>query len=258
MFGTNTNTLFIGKVLLAFEELPSTNQFALELLTKSKPSEGTAISTANQVLGRGQLGSTWLSSPGENLTLSIILYPTFIVPRAHFVLNQAVALAVRQLVATALPQQRVQIKWPNDILIEGKKTAGILIQNAVTHNRIQSSVIGIGLNVNQAEFPADLPQATSLRQWHPESFSLELLRDHLFVFLEHYYLQLRAGQTTQIQADYLQHLYRFGKRATYGRPDNEIPFQGTIRGIEPDGRLRVEHEQDHRVELFDLKEIRFI
>lgn len=103
----NKNTLFIGKVIHHFEQLPSTNSFANDLLAKNKPSEGTVISASNQVAGKGQHGSIWETSANQNITLSVILYPTFLLPKHQFWLSQAVALAVRDFVSAILPQKEV-------------------------------------------------------------------------------------------------------------------------------------------------------
>ncbi|MBK9336717.1 MAG: biotin--[acetyl-CoA-carboxylase] ligase [Lewinellaceae bacterium] len=128
------NTLFIGKVYHRFDALPSTNDYARELLAKSKPPEGTVLRAASQSAGRGQYGSRWLSAAGQNLTLSIILYPKWLQVAEQFRLSEAVALAVRDTVVAALPHASgagVLIKWPNDVYLSDRKIAGILIQNAL-------------------------------------------------------------------------------------------------------------------------------
>ena len=127
----NKNTLFIGKVFQHFASLESTNQYAVDLISKSKPIEGTVISTFNQTKGRGQIGSTWESAIGKNITLSVILYPSFLPIQKQFYLNQIVALAVKDLLQ-AYTSKVVQVKWPNDVYIHEHKTAGILIQNSVS------------------------------------------------------------------------------------------------------------------------------
>ncbi len=174
------NTLFIGKVYLRFDELSSTNDHAAELLapehpshTKSKPAEGTVIRADSQSAGRGQFGSRWESAAGKNLTFSVILYPEWLEIEAQFYLSMAVALAVHNAVCEVyrgpLP---VQIKWPNDLYLGDQKMGGILIQNSLSGARIQSSIIGIGLNVNQLHFDPDLPNPVSLASASGHAFDL--------------------------------------------------------------------------------------
>ena len=250
----DSNTLFIGKVLLQFKELPSTNEYAFEYLSKSKPTEGTVISAANQTAGRGQIGSRWESAPGQNLTISLILYPTFLPAWQNFQLNKAIALAVRDFVAAQL-SQAVYIKWPNDIYVGNRKVGGILIQNILKRSFVDASVIGIGLNVNQTEFSREIPNPTSLALETNRAFELQPLLDQLCSFLESRYLQLRQKGASFPDEDYLDHLYRIHQISTFERPNGEI-FAGIISGVSETCHLLI--ARDTEVESFDLKEIRLL
>ncbi len=249
------NTLFVGKVLLEFPALPSTNLYASDLLSKSKPSEGTVISAAHQTEGRGQIGSRWESQPGQNITLSVILYPRFLPVARQFSLNQAVALSVRDLVAR-YAKKPVYVKWPNDIYVEHRKAAGILIQNTLGGSGFQSSVVGLGVNVNQEVFPPGLPNPTSLKLETGLSYALPELIGELCQSLEHRYLQLKEGQLKSLNAEYLQFLYGLGQYALFERPGGE-QFRGRIAGVNPDGLLLVSGAEG-REESFQLKEIRML
>jgi BirA family biotin operon repressor/biotin-[acetyl-CoA-carboxylase] ligase len=250
---TDTNTNFIGKVLHRFEELPSTNEYALELLSKSTPEEGTAISTQNQTAGRGQIGRKWESAPGENLTVSIILYPTFLAATQNFQLNKAFSLGARDFVASALPSSRVFVKWPNDIYVNDRKICGILIQNAIQRDRIQNSVLGVGLNVNQSHFTW-APNATSLFLESGQAFSLDQTLLDIFFFLEKRYRQLSLDAQA-LNEDYLSALYRIHQESEFQKSDGRR-FKGTITGVGPAGHLLVLHE--HQIGSYDLKEIQMI
>ena len=129
-----------------FEVLSSTNTYATELLAKTTPSEGTVISAGFQEAGRGQIGSSWTASAGKNLLLSVIPYPRWLAARQQFTLSQAVALAVADTISSATGKM-AEVKWPNDVYLEGKKLAGILIQNSLSGTYLQNAVVGIGLNV---------------------------------------------------------------------------------------------------------------
>jgi len=113
----------IGEHIIHFDQLPSTNAYAAELLSNEKPKEGTVISTANQYAGKGQLTNKWESEPNKNISLSVILYPRFLPVNKQFYFNQAVSIAVFHTIDAILPN-RVMVKWPNDIYIDDKKVAG--------------------------------------------------------------------------------------------------------------------------------------
>jgi BirA family biotin operon repressor/biotin-[acetyl-CoA-carboxylase] ligase len=249
------NTLFIGKVLLAFDELESTNTYGTELLSKTKPTEGTVISTFRQTAGRGQIGSRWESEPDRNLSFSILLYPTFLAPREQFLLSMTIALAVRTFIAR-YTEKMVTVKWPNDIYVGNRKICGILIQNATSTQSLQSSVVGIGVNVNQTQFSENAPNATSLALETGREFSLfELLQD-LCQRVEQRYLQLKnAAGRAFLYEQYQSHLYRYNEPASFQRQDGST-FSGIITGVSDIGKLLVRTK--HVVEAFDIKEIRFL
>lgn len=246
------NTLFIGKVTHYFNELASTNAYATDLLSKSKPSEGTAIVAGYQTAGRGQIGRSWHASPGCNVLASVILYPRWLDARTQFGLSQAAALAVAD---TVRPYAPAQVKWPNDVYVGDAKVAGILIQNSLSGSRIQWSVVGIGLNVNEADFPPDLPKAASLLQISGHPVPLDAIREELFRHLEQRYLQLKA-HPERLAADYLANLYRHGAWHNYLRTDTGQWFVGKITGIDAAGRLGLLSE-DGIHHHFDLKEVVF-
>lgn len=251
---TTYNTLFIGKVLLHFPRLASTNEYALQLLSNSKPSEGTAISTDNQYQGRGQIGSSWESQAYKNISVSLIFYPEFLPVSQQFCLNLATSLGVLECIS-GFCQGKISIKWPNDIYIGKRKTAGILIQNQLAHSMLRSSVVGIGINVNQTEFRSDAPNPTSLKLETGFDLPLEEIQSRLFWHIEKRYLQLRSGKADQLKNDYLTHLFQIGVEAVYQRADSTC-FRGRITDITGTGKLVIQHEQ--KSECFDLKEIKFI
>ena len=249
----NKNTLFVGKVLHHFPTLDSTNKYASELLAKSKPIEGTVISTDHQTAGRGQIGSKWESQPGKNITLSLILYPDFLSVRRQFSLNLAISLAVRDFLAK-YSQKQLKIKWPNDICFSNRKIGGILIQNTLSGAVFSASVIGIGVNINQEHFPDDLPNPTSLKLQTGRTYELEVLIPELCKHLEFRYLQLRQGKEDQLKSDYYRHLLWYRKEALFRFPAGG-EFPGRIVAIDDEGKLNVETGGETRS--FGFKEIVF-
>ena len=272
-----SNTLFIGKVYHYFEELPSTNDWAAQLVApappthprlggsrgaaKTKPPEGTVVRAANQTAGRGQLGSQWHSAAGDNLLLSIILYPTWLEVQAQFYLSMTVALALNDVIGTLDIGSLTldighSIKWPNDIYLNDQKTAGILIQNSLSGAQLQTSIVGIGLNVNQLEFPADLPNATSLAAAFGQKFDLDTVAARLFECVEQRYLQLKAGHRAAIKDEYEANLWRRGKTSRFVRTADGSVLEGVILGVTGRGLLRVEMEVG--VGEFEVKELGFL
>ncbi len=250
----NKNTLFIGKVVLSFAELPSTNAYAQELLAKSKPIEGTVISAATQTQGRGQIGSRWESPAGQSLSLSVVLYPHFLNAQQQFNLNIMTALALRDAIA---PHARsaVEVKWPNDVFLGGKKAGGILIQNQLAGSRVQHSIVGTGVNVNQPAFPESLPMATSLYLDTGTEHSLDTLTSGYLLALEQRYLQLRAGQHNRLIRDYYQHLIGYQSLRQYALPDGRV-ITAEIAGVDKSGKLLLRHQGE--LSAFGLKEVRLL
>ena len=255
-----SNTLFIGKVYYRFDELPSTNDWATELLAKSTPPEGLAVRADTQTAGRGQFGSQWISPPRQNLLTSIILYPNWLPVQQQFYLSMAVALGlhdtVRSLLPPTVPHLPLALKWPNDLYFGNKKAAGILIQNSISGAALQSSVIGIGLNVNQISFDPALPNPTSMAVAFGMPFDLENVMETMFDCLEHRYLQLKSGHKSVVKTDYENALFRRGEVSAFKRLADHTTFQGIIRGVTDNGFLQLEMPEGDLV-AFNLKEISF-
>ncbi|MEZ5041447.1 MAG: biotin--[acetyl-CoA-carboxylase] ligase [Saprospiraceae bacterium] len=238
-----------------FDNLTSTNEYALSLLSKSKPIEGTVISARFQTAGKGQIGSSWQVEADKNLTLSVILYPNFLPVAQQFYLSQAVALAVADFIQIFIAANLVKIKWPNDVYIGNKKTAGILIQNTISGSNLQTSVIGLGININQLVFPATLPNPTSIGlETGKADYPLDEVSTALCACLESRYLQLKAQQWQRLSTDYLSKLYRIGEQHLFKRADNRL-FEGEIVGTSISGQLKIATPLG--IETFNMKEVTF-
>jgi BirA family biotin operon repressor/biotin-[acetyl-CoA-carboxylase] ligase len=248
------NTLFLGNVVVDFPEIGSTNDYATEWLSKTRPAEGTVVTAGYQWAGRGQIGSTWAAEARQNLLMSVILYPSFLQARLQFRLNMALALATAEA-ADALTGLRTQVKWPNDIYLHNRKVAGLLLQNSLSGALLQWTVAGLGLNVNQRVFDAALPRAYSLALATGRNYELDDVLAAVCQAMERRYLQLRAGEAMLIERDYLSRLYRLGEDALYRRPEGPV-FSGRIVGIDQQGKLRLLHAGGE--ESFGLKEVQFV
>ncbi|MFN8335906.1 MAG: biotin--[acetyl-CoA-carboxylase] ligase [Cyclobacteriaceae bacterium] len=249
MYKIPANTLFIGQQLVYMPECHSTNAEALKVLQHNpKVSEGTVIITSNQTAGRGQRGNTWESEPGKNLTFSIILKPSFLHPKEQFRLNMAVSLGLYDYLSDQLNDAK--IKWPNDMMLGNQKTCGMLIENQITGQQLLSSVVGIGMNINQQNFA--LPSATSVANKKGHDFDLNETLGELLHWIEARYLQLRAQ--VDMKPEYLDALYGKGERRNFKSGDET--FEGVITGIDSVGLLEMELKSGKRY--FDLKQIQMI
>lgn len=240
----------MGRNLVYVPVCHSTNTLATDLCNKTPLSEGTLVITDHQQAGKGQRGNRWQAEPSQNFTFSLILKPTFLEIGNQFILNQCVSLAITDFISELLTNE-VKIKWPNDILIQDKKVCGILIENTLTGEQIQQSVIGIGLNVNQRQFES--PRATSLALISKRDYLLSAILDRLLEHLEARYLQLKRGEFEAIQTDYLSRLYRINEAHQYQAASRQ--FEGTITGVDATGRLKIKTDEE---QVFDVKEVTFI
>jgi BirA family biotin operon repressor/biotin-[acetyl-CoA-carboxylase] ligase len=245
------NTLFIGQKLIYVPECHSTNTLLNELNEKSELPEGSLLITDNQTAGRGQRGNSWQAEAGKNLTFSILLKPKFLEPRLQFQLNMMVSLSLAEAISS-LTSLVIKLKWPNDLFAGDKKVGGILIESQLQGSTLFSSIIGIGLNVNQERF--DHPGAASLASITHQTHDLETVLDRALEILEHTYLELRSGRLHGIKRRYLDSLYRYYHPHRFFSNGKE--FSGIIRDVDENGKLCVETGEGVRT--FAFKEIGFV
>lgn len=207
-----------------------------------------------QTQGRGQRGSTWQSTKGKNLTTSFVYSPENLQISDQFILTIISSLSVYDVVEH-LQSNIVSIKWPNDIYVFDKKIAGILIENKISGKHIKHAIIGVGLNVKQIEFPADIAHKTtsiSLENFETDVTILEVVR-MLQDKLKYYTHIYEHGQVDILLAFYNQRLFRRGIIASF-TIDN-IKVEGIISEVDKDGLLQVFiHNRIHK---FNMKEISY-
>lgn len=247
-------TLFVGRNTVVLDSVDSTNNYAKGLLSKSKPMEGTAILAKEQYAGRGQMGNTWHTEAGKNLTLSIILYPDFLDADKQFYLNMAISLGVKDFCESVIDDDDVRIKWPNDIYHLDNKLGGMLIENSISNGKIASCVAGIGLNINQTTFNPSVPNPASFINVTSKEHSIEKMTNGLFSFIEKYYLQLRQQHFNFLDRAYTEALYRYQQTHEYRK--GEQIFKGEINGVAKDGKLLI-HSNGKELR-FAFKEVEYI
>jgi BirA family transcriptional regulator, biotin operon repressor / biotin---[acetyl-CoA-carboxylase] ligase len=225
----------------------------MALVRAQKATKGLTVITNEQTAGRGQHGNTWMSAPNLNLTFSVIFFPESLNLKDSFLLNIISSLAVAKTVEEYLPKDAaVCVKWPNDIYVNSKKIAGILVENTIRGEHVHAVVIGIGLNVNQIAI--DLPHASSMVQECSKTFDLQNILNRLCENLELNYLLLEENKTQELQASY--HNSLFGLNTSLNYTDNEGDFVGIVRGITQTGALQIE-KSTGVLKTYALKEIQF-
>jgi BirA family transcriptional regulator, biotin operon repressor / biotin---[acetyl-CoA-carboxylase] ligase len=255
LFGV-METLFVGKNLIFLHEVQSTNSYATNLLKNVNSPEGTVVFTTRQTHGKGQRGSTWTAEPTSNLAVSIILKPLFLNIKNQFYLYQIAALACYDTMAELLDisQFDIKIKWPNDILVNKKKIAGILIENNILNNQLSSTVIGIGININQTYFNQDLIATSTLLLTNKTIEITDVLR-RLCWNLEKYYLALKNEKLDIIKENYLKHL--FGLNAWLNFEINDGIQKLSVTGLSESGLLLLREKSGRLLEV-DVKEAKWL
>lgn len=230
--------MIIGRQEIYLTKTDSTNQYAKKLVSNTTPFEGTAIFADYQHQGRGQNGNVWQGEPGKNLYASVILYPKFLAIKNHYLLNKAVCLSTWEAIAGYLPNAK--IKWPNDIYVNGKKIAGILVENSLQGSVWQSAIVGVGINVNQLEFPAGI-NAASIANFYEKKINLCDFRKDFYEILDKHYYAVRAGRTESINQIYTKNLLGYHERGDFKTQEEKI-FQAIVLGVDNQGNLCLERE----------------
>lgn len=233
-------TLFIGRKLIHLKEVDSTNSFTLEMLKNNSLEEGTVVIADNQTQGRGQRGNSWKSAQGENITLSLVLLPKIKISE-QFYITKAISLAVADFISNELKTESVKIKWPNDIYVNDAKIAGILIENSFSDNIINSSVVGIGININQVDFSNLNTKVTSLKKLTTTHYNIAELLNKLYSYLEAYYLHLKLDKKQKLDDSYSPQLYLLNTFSEFiVRGERRI---AKITGVDAQGKIYLTTEQ---------------
>ncbi|RAJ13473.1 biotin--[acetyl-CoA-carboxylase] ligase [Olleya aquimaris] len=227
----------------------STNRFLRNLSLDSPVEDFTTIVTDDQTQGRGQMGTSWQSQPFKNLTFSVYKRFDGLLLEQQFNISMAVSLAIIKALET-LNIPKLSVKWPNDILSDNQKICGVLIENVIKQNHIESSIIGIGLNVNQLQFE-HFPKASSLKKITGVSYHLD---EVLHLVLKQLQIEFKNfnKDNSLLKASYESYLFRKEKPSTF--KSAEGLFSGIIKGVSNEGLLEVLIE-DQVLKTFDLKTI---
>lgn len=232
----------------------STNLYLKGMIDGDFPQDFTVVVADKQTKGKGQMNAEWGSEPFKNLTFSILKRHSDFEIQHQFLITMCVSLAVSSVLKD-LGLPKIQIKWPNDILSGTSKICGILIENSIQGMLIKTSVIGIGLNVNQATFSKTL-KATSIKKLLNKEVELEFVLDKILKQLEGDIGNLSFLCFDDILNEYLRQLFKKDVVATFQEPNGEL-FTGMIEGVSANGKLQV-RVNDTIVKEYGLKEIKLL
>ena len=206
-----------------------------------------------QTAGRGQKGASWESEAGKNLLLGLRLRPRFLHPQEQFYLSEICALSLVETLDTYA--DGFSIKWPNDIYYGDRKVSGMLLEHTLQGATLESTIVGVGLNINQQTFHSDAPNPESLYQILGRETDCESLLEDFLQRFQTYYQRLEQQDFSVIHADYRQRLYRHHEWATY--EDAHGTFSGRIVDVETTGRLVIETPEG-ALRKFAFKEVAYI
>jgi BirA family biotin operon repressor/biotin-[acetyl-CoA-carboxylase] ligase len=231
------------------KETVSTNALAKELMQNGSHIAPFFVQTDFQTDGRGQYTKSWESNAKENLLFSLVIQPKNIQIEKQFSISKLVAVSILQVLQVSV--KGLSIKWPNDIYIENRKIAGILIENTIVGQNIENCIIGIGLNVNQTKFSKDLPNPISLKSILSKDTDINLLRDQIIskIFQNLNHINL-------VDNIYLEYLYRKGELSLFKDTFNNV-FLGVILGVNDIGQLTIRVENNQKKH-FSNSEIEYI
>lgn len=231
--------------LIVLPVIDSTNSYAQQLIREEKATEQTVILALEQTDGRGQRGKKWESENGMGLFASFIFLPERIPAISQFLLNKAIALGVAEYIESKA-NQKVSIKWPNDLIIDNEKISGILIESNLRGPFFSSLVVGVGINLNQRVFhgsfettPVSLKLITG-SSYQPESEIRELYR-----FVWNKYQQFMNREFERIEDEYRSRIYKKDQLAVFLKGDKI--FSAVLKDVDDNGAaiLQINENIEH-------------
>ena len=238
----------------------STNQYLRSHIEAVRNTEeGTVFWTDFQTAGRGQVGNSWESEEKKNLLFSLLLCPSFVPAKLQFIISQISSLAIIDVLNDITENDNLDekfvIKWPNDIYFKEKKIAGMLIENDLSGQSLFSSIIGIGLNINQKEFKSDAPNPVSLAQITGKEYDREEILISVLTRIFYYYEKVYNGEVQLIKELYYNSLFRRNGLHKYVSEGRE--FEAEIKEIGLNGMITLK-EICGKEYSYAFKEVAFV
>lgn len=232
----------------------STNSYiraCREELMQKAAGRDIVVCAGEQTAGRGQRGNVWQSCAGENLLVSIMVYPQELPVSSQFALSQAIALAVK----AAMNYYDIDaiLKWPNDIYVGGRKLAGILIETDNCGAMVESAILGVGINVNQTAFPPMDRVPVSMKTLRGAEYAVDDVLSALLEAFSYYYnTMLQRGDYCTLASEYKRSLWGYRKPMRFRAGGKE--FDAVIEDVESNGHLRLRLDDGSNA-LYAFKEV---
>ena len=245
----------IADQLIQLPSCDSTSNYIATVINDGVQEYGLTVLTFSQTNGRGQRGNGWHCGEEKNIALSFYLNSRQIKFPNLFYLNK-ICLAVVDVVKNHVPKADVKIKWPNDVLVNEKKIAGILVESTFQGGNA-NYICGIGLNVNESHFPVELKSlATSIQELSGVDISLQNAVTEFLGEMNYYHRLLQMGNASKIDSLYLDSLLGLGVEREYVREG--VKFKAVINGISPQGLLQLRAYDNTEMELLHPKEVKWV
>lgn len=236
--------------LKIFTTLDSTNKEAQRLLAQGPIASGLTLLAEHQTDGRGQLGRPWMAAPDTHLAMSIIHKPVALSPAELPTLGMKVSLGIVRALRSFDSTLPLAIKWPNDIYLEDKKLCGILIENSLSGTTVQYSILGIGMNINESQFPPEIPNAISLLMATGRTYDIKeialAIRDYILALLDH---------PSGWKKEYDHCVYGLDRKFDFITGGDVM--EGMVKGVSLQGHLLLE-TSDQEIKSFASHEIKWV
>ncbi len=249
-FKSLLNANWVGSEFSFIEQTKSTNLVAKKL---ENPTPGTVILTEDQTAGKGQHNRLWITEKGKNLTFSLIFTPSN-AERINL-LTLSCASAIEDIICKYYDHCSIELKWPNDVICDGKKIAGLLTEVIHYGNKVDRVIVGIGLNVNQEKFSGEISElASSIRNLTGKEESREQLLADILARIEYNY-QRWANNSVDLIKEVNEKLQGFGKWVTLEVDGKRYEDQSKFLGMNEKGALQVLNKE-LGVDIFTYEQIR--
>ena len=239
---------FLSKNFIKLNEVDSTSNFLMKLNKTKKCSETIVVTADYQTNGKGRRGNSWESKYGKNLLVSILINHDLNI-EDQFKFSALISLSLRELISFYLDEE-VFVKWPNDIIVDNRKIAGCIIENIVVEQKIKTSVIGMGININQLKFKKYFPEATSLAKIKNCEFDINQIKNKLLQLIEEFYLKI-DDDIVKVYNKYL-----FKKNKSFDFMINEKKDEGVIVSVNNQGELLI--RKNKKVKKVKVNQIKYL
>lgn len=238
--------------------LPQTDSTMLQLRKPQfacSEKEFVLITTDYQTAGRGQRGTSWEADDAKNLLFGFMFHPTQVLANHQFALSEALALSVRAALIKCVDSHSVKVKWPNDVYWQNKKICGMLLEHDLCGSHIATTLTGVGINVNQADFKSDAPNPISLKQIIGHDTDRAALLQNVLQQFEVRYRCVQQGSLAHLHQEYMQNLFCANEWHIFADVNGE--FKAMIEDVSPLGMLRLKRENGESSD-YAFKQVKWV